>query len=292
MYHQISDSKVICAMNTERCRRFVSTAQSFWPQKSSLIYDTDALYEEMDPHASALSDDSTIPNTPEADSEDAVRLDEGEVFAWLRPLSDTAQKAFDATVNTVIRNKYKPDFDHTRHFLHCDSRQDLSRSFFTEDGETSYDQPQGASYRWVGAFGLRLTYLTHNPVQGWCLGTQCNQSPVKKVDLLLAPPKSHWKKARVASHHATLQFHTESCRISIQARHTTTIGGNGTKTFRHSEFCILEHEEIVFLGDCAYTFEYTDFFRSSAFDRAVTQYTRKYQEPLWYMNKHISPIMR
>ncbi|KAL8651928.1 MAG: hypothetical protein Q9210_002983 [Variospora velana] len=160
----------------------------------------------------ANSDGSTVPNTPELDSGEVVRLREEHVFAWLRPLNGTAHKAFDATVNTVI--KHSPEFDHFRHFLHCGSRLDRSQSIFTEDEDPSHERPPVPPYQ---------------------------------------------------------------------------VGRNGAKAFRHPESFLLEPGEIVFLGNCAYTFEYTEFFHSGAFKQALTQYMREYHGSLWSMNKYISP---
>ncbi|KAL9594240.1 MAG: hypothetical protein Q9219_007142 [cf. Caloplaca sp. 3 TL-2023] len=234
------------------------------------------------------SDRSTIPNTPEADSEEAVVLDQDEVFAWLRPFNDIALKAFDATVNLVIKHK----LDHFRHFLHCDSRQSRSQSIFTEDGDSSHNEPQPSIYQWVGAFGLRLTYLPLDTIQGWCIGTNDGRipsRPLKEIDLLLAPHAALRTETRIAGHHATLNLHKQSCRIILQAKHTTTISSNGAKTFRHPDSFLLEHGEIILLGNCAYTFEYTDYFRSPAFEQAITEHMRKYHESLWSMNKYVSP---
>ncbi|KAL8700669.1 MAG: hypothetical protein Q9201_005324 [Fulgogasparrea decipioides] len=233
------------------------------------------------------SDDSTIPITPEADSDDFIRLDENEVFAWLRLVDGTARRAFDKTVNTVI--KHAPKFDHFRQFLHCDYRQDRSQSAFTKDGDSIYDQPSATLYQWAGAFALRLTCLPHDPVQGWCMGTNHGRSPSKEVDLLLAPPTYDWTKTRILGHHATLKLHPESCRVSLHAKHTTTITRHGIKAFRHPESYVLEHGEIIIMGDCAFTFEYTDFFHSHSFEQDLTQYMREYHHPQWIINKYISP---
>ncbi|KAL9018169.1 MAG: hypothetical protein Q9185_004531 [Variospora sp. 1 TL-2023] len=233
------------------------------------------------------SDGSTVPNTPKSDSGEAVRLDEEQVFAWLRPLNGTAHKAFDATVNTVI--KHSPEFDHFRQFLHCDSRLDRSQSVYTEDENSSHEQPPVPPYQWVGAFALRLTNLPRDPFQGWCLGTNCARDSLNGVDLLLAPPRNYRTETQIAGHHATLKLHPESCRVIIQARHTTRIGRNGAKAFRLPESFLLEPGEIVFLGNCAYTFEYTEYFHTGAFKQAITQYMRKYHDSLWSMNKYISP---
>ena len=242
----------------------------------------------MNSEISIDSECSTIPNTPETDSENVLRLDQGEVFAWLRPLNGLAQKAFDATINTVI--KHSPTFDDYRPFLHCDSRQIRSQSDFSEDDIFETDRPSCPIYGWAGAFGLRLTHLPHDPVQGWCMGTGYARTPSKPVDMLLAPPKNHLlKNTRIASHHATLQIHRPSCRVSLHARHTVKISRNGAKTFRRSASFLLEPGEIVFLGEWAYTFEYTQYFQSLAFQDAITHYVWNYHEPQWTMNPHISP---
>ncbi|KAL8787572.1 MAG: hypothetical protein Q9213_002134 [Squamulea squamosa] len=99
----------------------------------------------------------------------------------------------------------------------------------------------------------------------------------------------HSAKTRIAGHHATLKLHNESCRISLQARHTTIISRNGAKAFRHPESFLLEPGEIILLGNGAYTFGYTDYFRSRAFNQAITQYMREYRESSWSMNEYISP---
>ena len=186
-------------------------------------------------------------------------------------------------MNIVI----KRGLDHFRRFLHCDSRQYRSQSIFTEDGDSSQGPPP-APYQWLGAFGLGLNHLPLDPIQGWCIGTDCDSTP-SKTDLLLAPTTARGKECGIAAHHATLKLHTESCRITVQARHTTVISRNGTKVFRHPESFTLEHEETVLLGNCAYTFEYTDYFNSEAFKQDITTYMRKYHGSMWSMNKHISP---
>lgn len=240
----------------------------------------------MDSDDSANSEVSTLPNTP-GDVANVFTLDKDEVFAWLRPLSDNAQEAFDATVNAVL--KHPAEYDYFRHFLHCDSRQDRSQSIITEDGNANHDPSPIAPYRWRGAFGLRLTYPPNNPIEGWYMGTNHARNATNKVDLLLLPPSKQQKKTRIAGHHATMRFHKECCRISLQARHTIKICRNGVQAFRQSESILLEPGEVVFIGDCAYTFEYTDYFHSAAFDQALTLYMRNFHQSLWSMNKHISP---
>lgn len=235
----------------------------------------------------STSDASTVPNTPESGSGEIPSLDKKDVFAWLRPLNQLACQAFNATVNVVI--KHSPDFDHFHQFLHCDSRQDRAQSVFTDDGDSSHHQSSAPTYQRAGAFGLCLAHLSHNPARGWCIGTNRARSSSGEVDLLLAPPNDHRMKVEIAGNHARLALHTQSCRISLEAKHTVTIGRNGAKSFRQPETHVLEHGEIVLIGACAYTFQYTDYYFSSAFGQDVTQYMRRYCEPLWSMNEYISP---
>ena len=243
-------------------------------------------YDSMDSRSSTDSGNSTIPVSPQSDSSDALNLDGDEVFAWIRPLSDDAQKAFNATANLVI--KHAPDFDHVRPFLHCDARQHRSQSVFSEDDDAAPD-PSSQNPQWNGAFGLRLTHLPGDPLQGWRMGSQMAEDSTKLVDLLLVPPKKRWKKLKIASHHATLRIHPDSCRISLEARHLTIVTRNGIRKFRNSESFLLENGEIICLGNCTYTFEYTTYFRSAAFDDALKQCMRRCHGAQWFMNEHIAP---
>lgn len=233
------------------------------------------------------SEYSTIPNTPEPGYGDDFKLDLDEIFAWLRPLNDTARQAFNETVNTVI--KQSPEFEHVRPFLHCDVRQSRAPSVFTEDNDSYQDELPRPVYQWAGAFGLCLSHLPADPGQGWRIGSHRAQSTSKRIDLMLAPPTDYWLNKRIAGHHATLSLHTESCRVILNAKHSVTTGRGGAKTFREPESYVLEHSEIVLVGDCAYTFQYTDYLFSSAFDKDVTRYMREHHEASWCMNRHISP---
>lgn len=98
----------------------------------------------MNLESMAESDGSTLPNTPTSDSGEVTRLDQGKVFAWFRPLNDTAHDAFDATVNTII--KQSPKFDHFRQFLHCDARRHRAQSVFTEDEDGGHELPPDPPY--------------------------------------------------------------------------------------------------------------------------------------------------
>ncbi|KAI4284778.1 MAG: hypothetical protein L6R38_001178 [Xanthoria sp. 2 TBL-2021] len=141
----------------------------------------------------------------------------------------------------------------------------------------------------MGAFGLSLENLPRNPAQGWCLGTSCAPTSSAEVDLLLAPPLYRRTETQIAGHHATFNLHTQSCRIVVQARHTVLVGRNGPKAFRSPEFVLLQPGEIVFIGNCAYTFEYTEYFETVTFKQHVTRFMRQHHYSMWSMNKYISP---
>lgn len=235
------------------------------------------------------SDTSTVPDTPKSDSGEIPTLDGDDVFAWLRPVNTLACEAFDATVNTVIKDDLDFDLDHFYKFLHCDSRQNRAVSVYSEDGDSSHQQSSAPPHRWAGAFGFCLTHLPQNPAKGWRIGTNRARGTSGEVDLMLAPPNEHWRKADIAGSHARLALHPQSCRMTLEAKHTVTLGRDGAKPFRQAESRVLEDGEVVIIGACVYTFQYTDYFFSSAFGQEVAQYMRKYRDSHWSMNDYISP---
>jgi hypothetical protein len=96
-------------------------------------------------------------------------------------------------------------------------------------------------------------------------------------------------KTGVAGKRARLFFHKESCRVVLEARHTVTIGRNGATIFTQSASRVVEDEELIMIGNCAYTYEYTPFFASSSFERDISRYMKEYCEPEWSLNKLLSP---
>ena len=100
------------------------------------------------------SDNSTTPNTPKVGSEDAIELDESEVFFWLRPLNEFASQAFDKVVNLVI--KEPTEYYHHRHFLHTDFRRARDESAFTDDEDLALRETSAPLKLWTGAIGLCL----------------------------------------------------------------------------------------------------------------------------------------
>ncbi|KAL8975223.1 MAG: hypothetical protein Q9197_000526 [Variospora fuerteventurae] len=228
------------------------------------------------------SSDSTEPNTPKVGGEDAIELDEGEVFFWLRPLNEVAGQAFNKVVNLVI--KEPTEYCHHRQFLHTDFRRARDESAFTDDEDLALQETSAPLKQWTGALGLRLNNPPRDPTRGWCIGID----PVK-ADLLLAPHTQYGRALKVAGHHATLELHKALCRVMLRAKHTVTTGQNGACTFREPESRVLEDGEIIIIGACVYKVEYTDHFYTASFTHDLTQCMRAHCDPMWAANGYLTP---
>ena len=71
--------------------------------------------------ATSFASGSTIPLRPEHFA-DEINANDVSVFAILRPITENARDAFDATVNAVI--KQAPKLDHFRQFLRVDEERE------------------------------------------------------------------------------------------------------------------------------------------------------------------------
>lgn len=131
----------------------------------------------------SLTSGSTIPLTPDSFSDDVTNINEDGIFAWLRPLNQTACEAYDATVNTTIKHPVK--FKHIRQFLHADTRLKRAGSTYTEDGDVANEPgPFIENLQWTGAFKFSLMTLPYSPGRGWYVGTNRGQSPDGEIDIL------------------------------------------------------------------------------------------------------------
>ncbi len=228
------------------------------------------------------SEGSTAPFTPESFADDVTNPDLRDVFAWLRPHSKTACAAYDAAVNTCIKNPEK--YNNARQFMHANDRAMRAESVFTEDGETA----EFTRLQWSGAFKLSLKILPNNPAAGWCLGTNRGR-PWGEVDLLLAPPINSWITAKVAGKHARLFFHKDTWRLMLEARHTVTMGKGGASVVRGSTPRVLENGELIEISDCSYIFEYTDLYSTQRFEQDLAQFIRQHRGSDSPLNEHLSP---
>ena len=228
------------------------------------------------------SEGSTVLLQVDESANDVVHSSEDGVFAWLRPISETACAAFSASVNSVL--KYDRKHRHHRRFLHVDDRQERCRSPFSEEGSDT--QPK--RLEWLGAFKLSLQADLLDPAQGWYLGTDRGQkSP--QVDILLAPPTKAWASQRIASKHARLFFHQESGRIMLEARHTVISSRTRTEILNKTKTCVIEHGGMLQFGTCSYIFEYTDLHSTDSFQRHLQQFMRNHHDPQWSLNRHLTP---
>ena len=233
---------------------------------------------------------STAPNTPE-DFSDVTVLKNEDAFALLRPISLSAQEAFNASVNTVIKSG-NPIVEHYRQFLYAERGMPRASSVFTEfeDEDTRTSAANSIYEDWRGAFEFSLQEPPGDGKSGWYFGTSRGHSSStdQRVDVLLSPPSRTWARLGIAGIHGRLYFHKESYRMMLQARHTVTVGKSKTIT-RNSQSQALNDQDLVVIGDCTYAFEYTSYFRSFAFEVELSKYIQRTNGPRWEVNKLLSP---
>ncbi|KAI9826773.1 MAG: hypothetical protein M1826_006568 [Phylliscum demangeonii] len=236
-----------------------------------------------------MSDASTEPSTPDSFAEDVTCASSPDVFARLLPLHGPASDAIDAVVKIVILEPSK--FSHHRRFLHIEEGPFRESTVFTED-EREDDRAATEAVRRIqktASFQLSLTTLPTNPAEGWYLGTSRGRSSTEDVNLLLAPPTGRRMRRDVAGRHARLFLHLESCRVVVEARHTLTLGRRGTTALSHLAQQVIQPYEMIKIGECLYTFEYTDFFSTPTFDEQLSAYMKKYCHSTWAAHQHVSP---
>jgi len=213
--------------------------------------------------------DSTIPNTPLAFDEVTNIVNKDGAFASLRPCNEDARGAFDATINTIIKDM--TDLEHFRQLLHIDGKVPKDRSFYTED-EDDGSCHSSLDSLWSGAFIFNLAVLPSD-APNWYLGT--NQIPLKN-DILLAPQSASWKKLRVARRHARLYHHHQSYCFMLEAYHSVIMGKNRARTLTKSKSHVLEHGELIVVGACTYVFEYPDFSRTPDFETDLSKFAKEH----------------
>ena len=211
----------------------------------------------------------------------AAKLD---IFAFLRPLNRFALEGFDEVVKATSG---KPnDLQHNKKFIQILERMERASSVFSEEEN---DAAAIRDWQWDGAYRFSLKSLPRDRRRGWLLGTGCGRSEDGGVDILLAPPTKKWTERRLAGKHASIFIHPQSCRVMLEARHTTIVSKNGMRVVRKDEQQVLEHGEVINFGDCQYTFELTDHFKSLTFEKALSDYMKDVQGLQWSLNKLLSP---
>ena len=227
---------------------------------------------------------STDPFISESFSNDVANTNEPDVFARLSPLSHNAREAYDATVTAIAKHER---FQHNRQFLEAVQCPKRARSVFTEDGEAA--DPTESESQWIGSFTLSLTKLPRHLARGWYLGTGRGESLENEVDFLLAPPTDKWTKLEIAGNHARLFLKPEIGRIVLESRHTVHLSSGGAQTLVQSAHRVLAPGELLCIGDCAYSFQYTDFFTTRTFEEQLFQFMIKHIGPHWSLNNLLSP---
>ena len=228
------------------------------------------------------SEGSTILLSPGSGADDIVNANQNDVFAWLRPHSDIARRAFDASVNSALKNRGK--YEHIRQFLQISERGNRALSAFTEDGAENHD----VARQWSGAFRLSLKVPPRDSAKGWYFGTSRGRH-LQDVNILLAPPIKKWAGSRIAGRHGRLFLHEESCRMMLEARHTVTTTKNGAFVISQLNSRVVEHGELIEIGDCTYTFEYAELYSTPGFEEDLVRFMKEHNGPRWALNKLLSP---
>jgi hypothetical protein len=225
---------------------------------------------------------STLLLSPSSAADEALKQADDDAFAWLCPNSETARTAFSASVNRTLKNE--EEFVHARKFLHVNGRCERTRSPFTEEEGDLKPGP----LEWVGAFKLSLNALPLDPTRGWYMGTNAGR-PTGEIDLLLAPPSKTWTDKRIASKHALLYIHRQSCRMMIQARHTVTVSKHGSAILSQSDTRVIEDGELIHIGECSYIFRYTKLYATPAFEQDLGRLMKEHVGPQWSPNQLVMP---
>ncbi|MCJ1465107.1 hypothetical protein MMC07_003723 [Pseudocyphellaria aurata] len=220
----------------------------------------------------------TSPSFPE----DLFSQDLNDVFALLRPVNPSAQKAFHDVVSTVI--EHPDEYVHVRHFMRLEPKGNIAADVYTEDEDSTESVEQ--EHQWNGTFVFSLGTRPRDSGEAWVLGTGRGLSADKGVDIMLAPA-SQGRSTGIAGRHALLKFHQESGRIVLQARHTIRISGPGTDLMTASDIRVLEQYQFVSFGHCVYAFEYTDFAKSETFRDEFSVFMKDHHGPTWTMHKDL-----
>ncbi len=228
------------------------------------------------------SEGSTILLSPGSVADDLVNTNEDDVFAWLRPHCDTACAAFNASVNSALKNRDK--YEHIRQFLHVTERDKRARSPYTETDT----EPENTPLQWSGGFKLSLKAPPRDPAKGWYLGTNRGRQS-QEVDILLAPPTKDWASKRIAGKHARLFLHEQSCRIMLEARHAVTMTKNGAAVITQLNSRVIEDNELIVIGECSYIFQYAESYSTPAFEQDLVRFMKEQSGPQWSLNKLLSP---
>ena len=236
---------------------------------------------------------STVPNTPQSSTDNVV--DDDCIFAWLKPFNSAARETFDSVVDAYISDQ--ETHGHISGSLHFNLARDESVqtvSVFTNDSASDDELDSSRpNHRWTGGFKLSLGIPPRVPEEGWYVGTGCSRTTAGEIDILLAAPTKRWDSTGLAAKHGRIFFHKETCRLTLQARHSVILHStNGPITIRRPDSRVLDHTQVVSFGERSYVFEYTDFAAIKHFEEALCLYMKAHHGSHWMPLGILSPSLQ
>ena len=208
------------------------------------------------------------------------------VFAWLRPMNESACLAFNLVVESMIKH---PDIHlHERKFIHVSGRaMPRARSISESDDQGSQEEAEQSQI--VGAFKFSTALLPRDPTFGWSIGTGFNKP---EIDVVIGPSGSQWNNNKILVKHARLYIHKESCQITVEALHGMEVTGlTGLKhigpKFSNSNK-VLEHMHLVHFGRCTYIFEQGDAVVNGNLRKTLKDFMRLQHGREWSAHKILS----
>ena len=212
--------------------------------------------------------------------------DADDVFAWLRPLNESACHAFNLVVEGMIKN---PNAHlHERQFIHVAGRA-MPRLGSVSGSDDQGDQEEDAQSQIVGAFKFSTSVLPREPTFGWFIGTGYNKP---EVDVVIGPPGPEFNSNKILGKHARLYIHKESCRTTVEALHGMEVTGLtglkhiGPKFIDSAK--VLEHMHMVQFGRCTYVFEQGDAIVNGYFENNLNQIMTLQHGRQWNVHPRLS----
>ena len=148
-------------------------------------------------------------------------------------------------------NESPGKFEHSRKFLHLDTRSEGDGSARSLDSDDVLLNPEFSSQSipQCGKFTFNLTKPPHILREGWWLGSGCDRPSGQEIDIQLAPPTKEWG---IASKHARIYIDEQSPQFILEARHSVVLGRNGGTKPLYAESHTLKNGDLLTIGNCGY----------------------------------------
>lgn len=171
------------------------------------------------------------------------------MLASLSPWNEWSRGAFDVLANMF--NESPGKFEHSRKFLHLDTRSEGDGSARSLDSDDVLLNPEFSSQSipQCGKFTFNLTKPPHILREGWWLGSGCDRPSGQEIDIQLAPPTKEWG---IASKHARIYIDEQSPQFILEARHSVVLGRNGGTKPLYAESHTLKNGDLLTIGNCGY----------------------------------------